>query len=175
MRIPSLLFLLAVTLAAQPPNRDAVSEGHYGRLSTARPAYHPLDSVVVQIQGRAAKDASCRIRVADPSQKVYLEREVALTNNQGTLSFPATGALGVHYIYLWWPGEKRYSRYINFNLDAETAVESGDRDFDTLYSLTREAMQLGRRDYQTPRGRFVGYISADTNHFDGIWLRDWIY
>jgi len=21
----------------------------------------------------------------------------------------------------------------------------------------------------------VGYISADTNHFDGIWLRDWIY
>jgi len=36
-------------------------------------------------------------------------------------------------------------------------------------------MLLGRREYNTPSGRFVGYISADTWHFDGIWLRDWIY
>ena len=36
-------------------------------------------------------------------------------------------------------------------------------------------MRLGRRQYETPQGRFVGYMSADTNHFDGIWLRDWIY
>jgi hypothetical protein len=36
-------------------------------------------------------------------------------------------------------------------------------------------MRLGRRQYQTPRGKFVSYISADTWHFDGIWLRDWIY
>ncbi|MGB9612417.1 MAG: hypothetical protein ACPL7M_15700, partial [Bryobacteraceae bacterium] len=36
-------------------------------------------------------------------------------------------------------------------------------------------MLLGRRDYRTPRGRFVGYISGDTWRFDGIWLRDWIY
>ena len=36
-------------------------------------------------------------------------------------------------------------------------------------------MLVGRREYQTPRGQFVGYISADTWHFDGVWLRDWIY
>jgi hypothetical protein len=36
-------------------------------------------------------------------------------------------------------------------------------------------MRLGRREYNTPRGKFTGYISADTNHFDGIWLRDWIH
>jgi hypothetical protein len=113
--------------------------------------------------------------VADPDQKVYLEQDVALTANRGTLTFPATGPLGNHYIYLWWPGEARYSSYVNFRLDAETQVETGDRDFDSLYEFSRDAMRLGRRDYQTPRGRFVGYISADTNHFDGIWLRDWIY
>jgi hypothetical protein len=83
--------------------------------------------------------------------------------------------LGNHYVYLYWPGEKRYSRYVNFRLDAETGIESGDADFDGLYRFTREAMLLGRREYQTPRGKFVGYISADTWHFDGIWLRDWIY
>ena len=175
MRIPLLLLFLAVSAAAQPANRDTVSEGHYGRLTISQPVYHPLDSVVVRIQGRSAKDSRCRIRVADPSQKVYLDREVSLTGNQGTLSFPATGPLGVHYIYLWWLGDKRYSRYLNFRLDAETAIDSGDPDFDRLYGFTRDAMQLGRRDYATPRGRFVGYISADTNHFDGIWLRDWIY
>jgi hypothetical protein len=175
MRIPLLLFFLAASAAAQPANRDAISEGHYGRLSTSRTVYRPLDTVTVSIEGRASTDARCRIRVADPSQKVYLEREVPLAGNRATLSFPATGPLGVHYIYLWWPGEKRYSRYLNFRLDAETSVETGDPDFDRLYPVTRDAMQLGRRDYQTPRGRFVGYISADTNHFDGIWLRDWIY
>jgi hypothetical protein len=175
MRIPILLVLLAAAATAQNSKRDTITEGRYGRLTTSQPAYHPLDNVVVRIQGRAAPSTTCHIRVADPNQKVYFERDVTLTANQGTLSFPATGPLGVHYIYLSWPGERRYSRYVNFRLDAETSVETGDRDFDRIVPFTREAMQLGRRDYQTPNGRFVGYISADTNHFDGIWLRDWIY
>jgi hypothetical protein len=175
MRILLPLLLFAASAAGQSANRDTITEGRYGRLSTTQPSYRPLDSVVLRIQGRAAQDTSCRIRVADPNQKVYLEREVALSNNHGMLTFPATGPLGVHYIYLWWPNEKRYSRYVNFRLDAETSVETGDVDFDRIVPFTREAMQLGRRDYQTPAGRFVGYISADTNHFDGIWLRDWIY
>jgi len=176
MRIPILLFALAVAATAAPPaGREGISEGHYGRLTLSQPACHPLDPVMVHIQGRSSQDKRCRIRVADPNQKVYLEREVPLTGNQGSLTFRATGALGVHYIYLLWPGEKRYSRYVNFRLDAETAMATGDQDFDRLYPFTHEAMQLGRRDYQTPKGRFVGYISADTNHFDGIWLRDWVY
>jgi len=170
----SSLAVLAVHLAGQSP-RAGISEGHYGRISTSERQYRPLDPVVVQIQGRESGDSRCRIRVAGPDQKIYLEQDVSLAGNRGSFTFPATGPLGNHYVYLWWPGERRYSRYVNFRLDAETRVETGDRDFDSLYEFSRDSMRLGRRDYQTPQGRFVGYISADTNHFDGIWLRDWIY
>jgi hypothetical protein len=64
---------------------------------------------------------------------------------------------------------------LNFEVACESRVQTGDPDFDFLYPFTRDQMRLGRRAYQTPRGKFVGYISADTWHFDGIWLRDWIY
>jgi hypothetical protein len=174
MRHLLVLGAVAVHLAGQSP-RAGISEEHYGRISTSQRQYRPLDPVVVEIEGRATGDSQCRIRVAGPDQKVYREQDVSLTGNRGSLTFPATGPLGNHYIYLWWPGERRYSRYVNFQLDAETSVETGDRDFDSLYAVSRDAMRLGRRDYQTPHGPFVGYISADTNHFDGIWLRDWIY
>jgi hypothetical protein len=176
MRVPVLLLAAAALGAAQQADqRQTAVEGQYGAVSTERREYRPLDAVKVEIRGRAAVDRRCRIRVADPAQRVYFEQDVDLTGNRGTVSFPATGPLGNHYVYLWWPGESRYSRYVNFRLNAETGVETGDPDFDGLFPFTREAMQLGRRDYQTSRGRFVGYISADTNHFDGIWLRDWIY
>jgi len=176
MRAPIILLALAWLCAAQPADpRKATSEGQFGAISTDRRAYGPLDEVKVEIRGRSAGDSRCRIRVADPGQGTYVERDVPLSGNSGTFSFRATGPLGNHYIYLWWPGESKYSRYVNFRLDAETGVETGDADFDELYPTTRDAMQLGRRDYQTARGRFVGYISADTSHFDGIWLRDWIY
>ncbi len=160
-------------MAADHPASTSV--GSYGAIQTNARTYRALDLVSVSVTGRAKGDTTCRIRVADPNQRVYFEKDVDLTANKGTVRFPATGALGTHYVYLWWPGEKRYSRYLNFRLDAETSIETGDRDFDAIYPFTREAMLLGRRDYQTKRGRFVGYISADTWHFDGIWLRDWIY
>jgi hypothetical protein len=147
----------------------------HGDLSADARGYRPLDTVVVRVTGRQKGDQSCRIRVADPEQRTYVERDVTLKDNKGELRFNASGALGVHYIYLTWPGERKYSRYVNFRLDADTSIESGDRDFDALYPTTREAMGNSRREYNTPRGKFVGYISADTNHFDGIWLRDWIY
>ena len=166
---PALLLLLLL------PHHPSTLESQYGRLETDRQTYRPLDTVRLNITGRAKPDTTCRIRVADPQQHTYFEKDVDLTNNKGQLQFPATGALGVHYIYLHFPNEKRYSRYLNFRLDAESSIDTGDRDFDALLPFTREAMQLGRRDYMTPRGRFVGYISADTWHFDGIWLRDWIY
>ncbi len=166
-----LLLLPALALASDP----TAVEGRYGRIETDRKTYRPLETVQLSITGRAAGDATCRIRVADPLQKTYFEKDVDLAHGRGSLRFTASGQIGVHYIYLWFPGEKKYSRYLNFRLDAETGVETGDRDFDAIFPFTREAMQLGRRDYQTKRGRFVGYISADTNHFDGIWLRDWIY
>jgi hypothetical protein len=176
MRLPILLLAAAALCAAQAPDkRQPTSEGQYGAVSTDRREYRPLDEVKVEIRGRSAVDRRCRIRVADAAQRVYFESDVELTGNRGTVSFPATGPLGNHYVYLWWPGESRYSRYVNFRLNAETGVETGDSDFDGLFPFTRDAMQLGRRDYQTARGRFVGYISADTSHFDGIWLRDWIY
>jgi hypothetical protein len=151
------------------------TEAAFGSLKTDSPVYRPLDTVTVQIGARAKGEATCRIRVCDPNQRLYFETETALQNGSGKATFTASAPLGTHYIYLIWPGEKKYSRYVNFRVDAETEIVSGDADFDRLFPFTRDAMRLGRREYQTPRGKFVGYISADTWHFDGIWLRDWIY
>lgn len=150
-------------------------ESHYGRLETERTTYQPLERVNVRITGRAEGDAHCTIRVCDPLQRLYLEQQVELADHRGGLSFLAAGVVGAHYIYLYFPGETRWSRYLNFEVRCETRIETGDPDFDALYPFTRDHMRLGRREYQTPRGKFVGYISADTWHFDGIWLRDWIY
>jgi len=168
-------FLAACVVACCAAPRPGAVESVYGRLTTDARTYKPLDKVTVRVEGRAPGDTSCRIKVADPNQRVYFEADVTLIANRGETSFLAGGPLGAHYIYLWFPGEKRYSRYRNFQLEAETAIESGDAEIDGLYPLTREAMRLGRRQYESSRGRFVGYISADTRHFDGIWLRDWIY
>lgn len=168
-----ILFALALALSAQPHPGTTIAS--YGDLTTDARAYRPLDTVTVLIRGRDKGDTEAWIRVADPNQRTYFETRAVLQNNQGVARFRAAGPLGSHYIYLSWPGEKRYSRYLNFRLDAGTSIESGDSDFDILYPFTRDAMLLGRREYRTPRGKFVGYISADTWHFDGIWLRDWIY
>lgn len=161
--------------AADEADKKAATVGAYGEVRTNAAAYRPLDRVTVSVTGRRQGDSRAVVRVADPEQRSYFEGEVPLTGNRGTVEFTASGVLGTHYIYLTWPGEKRHSRYVNFRLDAETGVETRDADFDTLYPFTRDAMLLGRREYKTPRGKMVGYISADTWHFDGIWLRDWIY
>ena len=150
-------------------------EAHYGRLETDCAVFQPLDRVRLCITGRAGGDMRCTVRVCDPLQRPYLEQEVELVDNHGAISFPASGMVGVHYIYLYFPGETRWSRYLNFEVACESRVQTGDRDFDFLFPFTRDHMRLGRREYHTPRGKFVGYISADTWHFDGIWLRDWIY
>ncbi len=166
MLIPLLCLLLQAPSAI---------ESQYGRIETDRQTYRPLETVRVTIAGRARGDATARVRVTDPSQRVYFEKNVTLVNNRGGVQFQIAGELGAHYLYLQWPGEPNYSRYRNVRLVTETGIQTGDRDFDALYGFAREAMQLGRRDYQTTRGRFVGYISGDTLRFDGIWLRDWIY
>ncbi len=150
-------------------------ESNYGRLESDRAVYQPLDRPVIQITGRDGGDRHCSLRVCDPLQRPYAELEVDLTDNRGTATFAVCGMVGVHYIYLHFPGEKRWSRYINIDVQCETEITTGDDDFDMLFPFTRRQMRLGRREYHTPRGNFVGYISADTWHFDGIWLRDWIY
>lgn len=150
-------------------------ESQYGRLATDRSLYQPLDRLNLRITGRASGDTHCTIQVCDPAQRSYARLEVELNGNQGEVTFPVAGMLGVHYIYLSFPGETRWSRYINFEVGCESSVQTGDPDFDLLFPFTREHMRLGRREYTTQRGKFVGYISADTWHFDGIWLRDWIY
>jgi len=147
----------------------------YGDLSTDRRSYRPLDRVVVQITGRYRGDQSCRIRVCDAELQPYYEAEVELSDNHGEVNFRAVGALGVHWIYLYFPDSDRHSRYANFLLDCETSIETGNPDYDELYTITKEALQLSRRDFTTPNGRFVGYISGDTWQIDGVWLRDWIY
>ena len=147
----------------------------FGTLTTNARVYRPLDTVTVRIGARAKGETTCRIRVCDPNQRPYFETETPLKDGRADVSFAAAAPIGSHYVYLTWPGEKKYSRYVNFQVAAETEIVSGDADFDQLYPFTRDAVRLGRREYQTPRGKFVGYISADTRHFDGIWLRDWIY
>ncbi len=151
------------------------TEEEFGSIETDKFAYQPLDRVRVSIQGRAKNDTECRIKVCDANQRAYFEKYCILKKNRCELSFTAAGPLGAHYIYLFWPDGLKHSRYRNFILDADTGVETGDADYDELYPRTYSLMQLGRREYETQRGKFVGYISADTCHFDGIWLRDWIY
>jgi hypothetical protein len=156
-------------------------ESAYGRIETDQPRYQPLDTVRVRVWGRGQGDLDTRARVwaCDPQQNLTAEFELELEDNYGEVRFPAGGALGVHYLYVQFPGETRnggrWSRYLNFEVDCDTAVQTGDPDFDDLFPFTRDHMRLGRREYETPSGRFVGYISGDTWHFDGLWLRDWIY
>lgn len=158
-----------------PLVRQEATESAFGRVETDSRSYQPLDTVTVTVTGRGKGDKQGIIRVCDPERQAYFEARVKLENNRGSIRFLAGGRLGLHYVFLFWPNEKKHSRYVNFFLDCETRIASGDRDFDELYPFSRDAMRLGRREYATPAGRFVGYISADTWHFDGIWLRDWIY
>jgi hypothetical protein len=151
------------------------TEGAYGRLVLEPVACRPLDIVTVRVEGRSKRDKQARIRVCDAEQQLYYEETITLRDNRGRARFAASGTLGAHYVYLYWPDRERHSRYSNFQVDCQTQVESGDAAIDGLYALTRDAMRRGRRDYDTAAGRFVGYMSADTLHFDGIWLRDWLY
>lgn len=150
-------------------------QSHYGRIESDRTQYQPLERLTLRIWGRAEGDACCTIRVCDPLQRMYAELEVNLRDNQGQVSFAVAGVVGNHYIYLHFPNETLWSRYLNFEVTCQSGVQSGDPDFDALFPFTRDHMRLGRREYLTPRGKFVGYISADSWHFDGIWLRDWIH
>ncbi|MBN2302439.1 MAG: hypothetical protein JXN60_07990 [Lentisphaerae bacterium] len=155
-------------------NRQA-TESAYGGLATDAATYRPLDTVTVRIKARTDTDEHCKIRVCDTEQRQYFEADVPINDSRGEVQFSAGSSLGTHYVYLIWPGEKNHSRYINFRLDCETCIESGNADFDDLFPLTRDGLLRGRREYDTKAGRIVGYIAADTVHFDGIWLRDWTY
>lgn len=150
-------------------------ETQYGRLDSDCSTYQPLDQAVIRVTGRAAGDTRCTVRLCDPLQRLYAQQDVELVENQATVVFRVAGMAGVHYLYLHFAGETRWSRYLNIAVRPETTIQSGDADFDQIFPFTQSQMQLGRREYHTPRGKFVGYISADTWHFDGIWLRDWIY
>jgi len=150
-------------------------EPHFGRLETDRSACRPLERLTVRVTGRAGGDARCILRVCDPLQRLYTELDLPLQDNHASATITASGVSGAHYIYLIFPGQTRWSRYQNFEVQVESGVRTGDSDFDLIYPFTREHMRLGRREYLTPRGKFTGYISADTWHFDGLWLRDWIY
>ncbi len=155
-------------------------ESAYGRIETDASCYSPLETITVTVWGRGPEDKELTVRASDPDQKPYGEWTVPLVNNQGTISFLAGGKLGAHYLYLLLPGETRnggrWSRYVNFIVDAETKIGTpGEPDLGWIYDFSRERIPLGRRAYDTPSGRFIGYISGDTWHFDGLWLRDWIY
>src|SRR5262249_45335559 len=88
----------------------------YGYLTTDAHPYRPLDVVTVSVHGRQQGDDRALIRVCDSNQQIYFEAAIDLHENHGEVSFIVAGALGVHYIYLTWPGGKRHSRYLNFLL-----------------------------------------------------------
>lgn len=158
------------------PMQLEATEGAFGRIRSDASSYAPLDPVTVLVDGRRGGDTTCVVRACDPGQRVYFERTVRLEGNAGQTSFTASAAPGNHYLYLIWPDtERSHSRYVNFRVEARSTIDSGDDDFDMILPLTQERLMLGRRAYETPRGPITGYISADTWHFDGVWLRDWIY
>ncbi len=149
--------------------------GAFGAIQTDRSTYKAFETVTVTVTGREAGDNKCTVVVADSDRREYLQISVKLTHNKGTCSFMAGGRLGAHYLFLHFPGRKGHSRYVNFVVEDETSVETGDKGIDGLVGFSRERMGLGRREYDLEDGRFVGYISGDTLHFDGIWLRDSIH
>lgn len=155
------------------------TEAAYGRIVTDRSLYQPLEVVKVHVVGREPAAERCEVWACDPDQQLYARFEVVLHENCADFEFITGGKLGMHYLYLRFPGEQRnsgrWTRYVNFEVDCETGLESGDADFDLIYPLTRRLVRLGRREYDTPDGNMVGYISGDTWHFDGLWLRDWVY
>ena len=155
--------------------RDEATIGAFGDLETDRSRYRPLDPVVVRIKGRDAGDDCCRVKVHDAKLRVYFEAEHQLSENQGIVTFKVAGAPGIHWIYLYFGEDEHHSRYANFLMECETTIETGNEKYDRLYPITKEAMQLGRRDFALGKGRFVGYISGDTWAINGVWLRDWIY
>lgn len=171
----------------------------YGDIATDRREYEPLDAVKVAVTGRrrgpAGWDGACRLRVLDASGRAYFQADMALKEGRGEAVFRAAGSLGVHRVFLEFPGEPRHSRFACFLLDCGTSVRTGDPAFDGLIPRTREALRLNRREYRLGeraaeqamkdrtdrgaerglRGTLVGYVSADTSERDGIWLRDSLY
>jgi len=155
--------------------RDEATIGAYGDLETDRSNYRPLDTVIVRIKGRNCGDDYCTIKVCDAKFRVYFRGKLLLNKNRGEISFRVAGAPGVHWIFLYFPKVQGHSRYINFLMECETTIETGNEKYDKLYLITKRALQLGRRKFTTKDGDFVGYISGDTWQIDGVWLRDWIY
>ena len=139
-----------------------------------------MDKVVVKVKGREKGDQKCRISVFDSELKPYFKAAFDLNKNRGQITFPVGGSLGVHRIFLYFSGSSRHSRSINFLVDCETSIETGNSSFDNLYPTTKEAMLLLRREFSDAKGDLVGYISGDSEiaegmYVNGIWLRDWIY
>ncbi|MFH1903372.1 MAG: GH116 family glycosyl hydrolase [Candidatus Omnitrophota bacterium] len=155
--------------------RPEATIGVYGDIATDRKSYRPLDPASIYITGRDRQDDKCTVRVCDSQLQFYFEAEVVLVYNHGKVNFAVAGNLGTHWLYLYFPDSSSHSRYVNFWVDCETAVETGSDAYDSLYPVTKESILLGRRSFVTDAGRFVGYISADTWTIDGVWLRDWIY
>jgi len=79
----------------------------YGDLRVERDAYEPLEPVTVTIHGRAKRDERCLIRVEDAARRPYFDAEVPLHDNVGSVTFPALGRLGTHWVYLRFPDEER--------------------------------------------------------------------
>ncbi len=77
----------------------------YGDLRVERDAYAPLETVTVTIHGRAKGDESCLILIEDAARRPYFQAEVPLHDNQGSVSFPALGQLGTHWVYLRFPDD----------------------------------------------------------------------
>ena len=90
--------------------RPEATMGAYGDLTTDRRSYRPLDQVTVRITGRNRGDRRCRIRVCDAQLCAYHEANVELFDNVGEAAFYAAGALGVHWIYLYFPDSERHVR-----------------------------------------------------------------
>jgi hypothetical protein len=152
--------------------------GAFGAIRTDRSVYRPFENVTVTVTGRSEGDAKCTVVVADPDRREYLQFSIKLVNNTGSCTFTVGGRMGPHYLFLHFAGRKEHYRYTNFVVEETTSVQTGDKAIDGLVGFCRERMSLGRREYDPAGGgggKFVGYISGDTLHFDGIWLRDSVH
>ena len=143
------------------PVRPEATICAYGDLRTDRDAYAPLDRVTATVTGRARGDTRCFLRVEDAKLSPYFESEVILEGNRGTVSFPAAGALGVHWVYLRFPDQEHDSPA------AASAPPGGTAEHTELPACPHYyAPNFGRPDDARGSGRHIRYtnfvLDADT-------------
>ncbi len=156
--------------AFEPP--PGTVRAAWGELSADRKRYAPLETVTLTIGPAKTGARSWRVEWYDGLGRSHGFAEDVFGDGLATVSYPIGGAPGMQFVRLWLDGAERWCRLLNVYLAAETRLETGDCNRDTVYPLSRDSMLLNRRRYPLAAGQVVGYTTADSVQTLAYWLRD---